>query len=71
MPKPQTIRAAVVQAAARLGLSPYKVGLLTAEVGVGKPTTPDGMKDYFEGRSSLGSDRLDAVFAVLGLRVSQ
>ena len=65
-----TIRAAVVAAAGRLDLTAYAVAKRTAEAGVGQPTTPDGIKDYVLGRSSLSSDRLDAVFAVLGLRVT-
>ena len=64
-----TIRAAVKARAEALGLTAYAVAKLTAEAGVGRPTTPDGVKDYFEGRSGLSSDRLDAVFAVLGLSV--
>ena len=67
---PDTIRAAVIEAAARQNLTAYAVAKRTAEVGVGRPTTPDGLKDFFEGRHSLSADRLDAVFAVLGLAVA-
>jgi hypothetical protein len=67
--QPATIRAAVIEAAARLDLKAYRIAKRTAEAGIGRPSTPDAVKDYLAGRSALTSDRLDAVFAVLGLSV--
>ena len=68
--RPDTIRAAIVAKAEALGLTAYAVAKRTETIGVGRPITDDALKLYFNGKTALSSDRLDAVFAVLGLSVA-
>lgn len=68
MPKPDTIRAAVVDAAARLDLTAYAIAQRTRGVGTGRPVSDDQLRRYLAGTHDLTSARLDAVFAVLGLK---
>lgn len=65
MPKPDTIRAAVVAAAARLDLNPYALAKATDGA-----VSDDQIRRYLAGTTDLTSARLDAVFRVLGLRVA-
>lgn len=74
MPKrktPATIRAVVVARAAALDLSPAKLAEAVT-VAEGRHVVGERMLRLFlRGDNPLSSDRLDAVFRVLGLSVSQ
>jgi hypothetical protein len=68
-PRYATIRAAVVARAAQLKLKAYTIAQRTKDVNVGRPISDDGLKLFFDGKTALSADRLDAVFEVLGLTV--
>ena len=60
MPKPQTIRAAVVAAKDRLGLTAYAIARQTNGA-----VSDDMLRLYLTGKSDLTSEKLDAVLRVL------
>lgn len=66
MPKHDTIRAAVLDAAARHGMTAYAIAKATNGA-----VSDDMLRLYFVGKSSLTSEKLSAVFAVFGLKVTE
>lgn len=62
--KTATIRAAVTERAAALGLNPYSLARQTEGA-----VSDDQLRRYLAGTHDLTGEKLDAVFRVLGLAI--
>ena len=64
-----TIRQTIVAQTKRMRASAYAVSMQTRDAEGKLKVSPDHVKLYFDGKKDMTSERLDAIFEALGIKV--